>query len=90
MKMYISNYNCDIHHLRQVDFTSFLSTPVRKVNDKRVTLCPFHKEDRPSFYIFPDNTYHCFGCGAHGNAIDFMMKKFGYSFSHACSILEAL
>lgn len=79
-----------LKHLRQVDFTRFINTPVRRVSGKRVTLCPFHQEDTPSFFIYPDNSYHCFGCGAHGNAIDFLMKKLGYSFAHACSVLEAL
>lgn len=38
-------------------------------------VCPFHKENTGSFVIFTnDNTYHCFGCGEHGDSIDFMMK----------------
>ncbi len=37
--------------------------------------CPFHGERNPSFYIYPDGSWHCFGCAAHGNnAIDFMQK----------------
>ena len=34
--------------------------------------CPFHEEKTPSFYLFDDH-YHCFGCGAHGDAIAFLM-----------------
>ncbi|MGH7211252.1 MAG: CHC2 zinc finger domain-containing protein, partial [Acetobacteraceae bacterium] len=30
--------------------------------------CPFHNEKTPSYYIYEDG-YHCFGCGAHGDAI---------------------
>lgn len=38
-------------------------------------LCPFHAEDTPSFYIFPETkTYHCFGCGEHGDVIKFVEK----------------
>ena len=38
-------------------------------------LCPFHKEKTPSFNVVEDKGfYHCFGCGAHGTAIDFVME----------------
>lgn len=79
-----------LKHLRQVDFTRFINTQIRVMSGKRVTVCPFHQEDTASFFIYSDNSYHCFGCGAHGNAIDFLIKKLGYSFEHACSILEGL
>jgi DNA primase len=36
-------------------------------------LCPFHNEKTPSFYVFDDH-FHCFGCGAHGDAIGFLMR----------------
>ena len=32
------------------------------------SLCPFHKEDTPSFIVYSDGSYHCFGCKAHGTA----------------------
>ena len=38
--------------------------------DKYKGSCPFHSENNPSFYVFPDGHYHCFGCQAHGDAID--------------------
>ncbi|VFP79759.1 DNA primase [Candidatus Erwinia haradaeae] len=39
------------------------------------TWCPFHKENTPSFIVHSEKQfYHCFGCGAHGNAIDFLMN----------------
>ncbi len=80
----------DLNKLRQADFTRFIETPIRKISGKRQTLCQFHSEDTPSFFIYPDNSYFCFGCEVHGNAIDFLVNKFGYSFEHACSILEDL
>lgn len=80
----------NISNLRHKDFSKFITNPIRQIGDKKQTLCVFHQEDTSSLFIFPDNTYHCFGCGAHGNAIDFLIKKFGYSFEHACSILENL
>lgn len=80
----------DLEKLRKVDFTKFINTHITEASDKRRTLCPFHTEKSSSFFIYPDNSYYCFGCGVHGNAIDFMMKKLGYSFQEACSILEDL
>ncbi len=47
-------------------------------------LCPFHKEKTPSFNVVGDKGfYHCFGCGAHGNAIDFVMAIEGLPFAEA-------
>ena len=47
-------------------------------------LCPFHKEKTPSFTVNEDKGfYHCFGCGAHGSAIDFVMHTEGLSFPEA-------
>jgi DNA primase len=44
--------------------------------------CPFHGEKTPSFYVYDDH-YHCFGCGAHGDAISFVMQSEGASFPEA-------
>jgi len=42
--------------------------------------CPFHEDDKPSCRIYPDtNTFHCFGCGAKGDTIEFIQKKEGIS-----------
>ncbi|WP_201456319.1 DNA primase [Chlamydia sp. 17-3921] len=50
--------------------------------------CPFHTEKTPSFIINPAGAYyHCFGCGAHGDAIAFLMQYFGYSFTEAVLVL---
>jgi DNA primase len=47
-------------------------------------LCPFHGEKTPSFIVSPSRqTYHCFGCGAHGNAIGFLMEQGGLGFMDA-------
>jgi DNA primase len=91
MKLKITNTDkrqYDLENLRKADFSRFINTRIRVVGGKRMTNCPFHDERTPSFVIYSDNSYHCFGCGAHGNAIDFLIKKLGYSFEHACSILE--
>lgn len=47
--------------------------------------CPVHNERTPSFVVDPDrNTYHCFGCGIHGNAISFLRETQHMSFPDAC------
>ncbi|MCQ4162096.1 DNA primase [Roseomonas sp. GC11] len=50
--------------------------------------CPFHGEKSPSFYVYDDH-YHCFGCGAHGDAIAFVMQSQGASFPEAVERLAA-
>ncbi|QSN63463.1 DNA primase [Caballeronia sp. M1242] len=47
-------------------------------------LCPFHNEKSPSFTVSPTKQfYHCFGCGAHGTAIGFLMEHTGLTFPEA-------
>ena len=54
-------------------------------------LCPFHKEKTPSFNVVEDKGfYHCFGCGAHGTAIDFVMQLEGLSFGDALNRLAEI
>jgi DNA primase len=50
--------------------------------------CPFHGEKTPSFYAYDDH-YHCFGCGAHGDAIGFVMQAQGASFMEAVESLAS-
>ena len=50
--------------------------------------CPFHSEKSPSFYVYEDG-YHCFGCGAHGDAITYVMQTGGGSFIDAVESLAA-
>ena len=54
-------------------------------------LCPFHKEKTPSFTV-NDNKgfYHCFGCGAHGNAVRFLMEAEKLPFMEAVEVLAGM
>ncbi len=73
-------------------------TPLAAVVGRRVKLarsgrqmkgcCPFHSEKTPSFYVYDDH-YHCFGCGAHGDAIGFVMQSQGAGFMEAVEQLAA-
>ncbi|MHB1131985.1 MAG: DNA primase [Chloroflexota bacterium] len=51
-------------------------------------LCPFHSEKTPSFYVFPDKgNYHCFGCGANGDAFTWVMRTQNLGFGEALRLL---
>jgi len=63
---------------------------LKKAGANYVACCPFHNEKTPSFTVSPTKQfYHCFGCGAHGNAINFLMEYSGYSFVEAVQHLAA-
>ncbi|MDN5924242.1 MAG: CHC2 zinc finger domain-containing protein, partial [Xanthomonadales bacterium] len=48
--------------------------PLKKAGHEWSACCPFHDERTPSFTVSPQKQfYHCFGCGAHGSAIKFLM-----------------
>ena len=74
--------------------------PVSGVVGRRVKLtragremkgcCPFHNEKSPSFYVNDEKGfYHCFGCGAHGTALGFIMEYDHASFVEAVEDLAA-
>jgi DNA primase len=49
--------------------------PLKKAGREYKACCPFHNEKSPSFWVSPDKQfYHCFGCGAHGTVIGFLMQ----------------
>lgn len=63
--------------LSRVDITELVAArvPLRKTGHEYSACCPFHNERTPSFTVSPSKQfYHCFGCGAHGNAIGFLME----------------
>jgi DNA primase len=48
--------------------------------------CPFHAEKTPSFWVYPGH-YHCFGCGAHGDVFDWLMRQHRLTFPEAVASL---
>ncbi|WP_019592226.1 DNA primase [Thioalkalivibrio sp. ALRh] len=57
---------------------------LKKAGREFAACCPFHGEKTPSFYVSPQKQfYHCFGCGAHGTAISFLMEYENLSFPEA-------
>src|SRR5574339_1213304 len=58
--------------------------PLKKAGRDYVACCPFHNEKTPSFSVSPSKQfYHCFGCGAHGTAVGFLMEYNGLGFVDA-------
>ena len=54
-------------------------------------LCPFHGEKTPSFHVVPEKGfYHCFGCGAHGTALGFLMEHDRMEFREAVEALASM
>ncbi len=69
--------------LARVDIVEVVGRHVqlKKAGQNFLGLCPFHGEKSPSFTVSPSKQFfHCFGCGAHGSAIGFMMEQRGLNF----------
>ena len=72
--------------LSRVDIVEIVgrSVDLKRAGTVSKGLCPFHGEKSPSFTVSPSRqTYHCFGCGVHGNAIGFLMEQHGMGFVEA-------
>ena len=72
--------------LSRVDVVEVIDrlVPLKKAGQNYQACCPFHKEKSPSFSVSPTKQfYHCFGCGAHGSAITFLMEYSGKTFPDA-------
>lgn len=82
-----------IHELlNRVDIVDVIDrlVPLKKKGANYGASCPFHNEKTPSFTVSPTKQfYHCFGCGVHGNAINFLMDFSGVSFVEAVTDLAA-
>ena len=64
--------------------------PLKKSGREFKACCPFHDEKSPSFWVSPDKQfYHCFGCGAHGTALGFLMNYDRLSFPEAVEELAS-
>lgn len=79
--------------LTKIDLVDIVNTQVhlQKSGANHFARCPFHQEKSASFSVSqPKQFYHCFGCGAHGNAIDFLMQHDRLSFPEAIETLARL
>lgn len=72
--------------IARVDIVDLIDSyvPLKKAGANYAACCPFHSEKTPSFTVSPSKQfYHCFGCGAHGTAIGFVMEYQGLGFVDA-------
>jgi DNA primase len=77
----------------RVPLSDVVGKQVRLIRRGRefVGLCPFHKEKSPSFAVVEDKGFfHCFGCGAHGDVIGFLMRTENLSFPESVERLAGL
>lgn len=73
----------------RIDIVKLIGSRI-ELNRRNMALCPFHDEKTPSFSVNPKEQYwHCFGCGAGGDAIEFLRLKEGMSFMDALRELAA-
>lgn len=83
-----------IHELvARTDLVDLIGTRVslKRAGSNHKGLCPFHDEKTPSFTVSPERgTFKCFGCGAWGNAIDFVMRYENRDFREAIEILAEM
>lgn len=76
--------------LNRVDIVNVVDrhVPLKKAGANYSACCPFHNEKSPSFTVSPAKQFfHCFGCGAHGSAINFLMEYSGMNFIDAVTDL---
>ena len=65
----------DFKLAKDIPLTNFLQG--KKLGRFIIVSCPWHSDSTPSFYIYQNNTWHCFGCNEGGDVIDFISKKLG-------------
>lgn len=94
LKRYLANFveekpeigEPEIEMARQIPLENLISD-LKLKSGKLVRCCPFHEERTPSFTVFKDNHYYCFGCGERGDSIDYIRKTQNLSFIEAIKYL---
>ena len=78
----------DVERARGVDIHGVLGLQNRGRIVQVQCPMPGHRDRSPSFTIYPDNSFHCFGCGAHGrNFVDFVMAQQEVDFGRAVAMI---
>lgn len=90
-KMPFNNFQQKIDCARNYSIQELANSKldIRKSGKNFISLCPFHNEKTPSFFIFPQsNQFHCFGCGEHGDVIKLTMTLYSVEFKEAVLMLN--
>lgn len=85
-----SDWDSAVSRAREIPILEVIrgETHLRRSGRSLVGKCPFHEERTPSFHVYPDqNTFHCFGCQAHGDTIKYVMLRDNLSFKEAVQML---
>lgn len=78
----------DVATAKETSIESIFPGKLTQSGKRLMGNCPFHEDHSPSLVVYPDNTFHCFGCQAHGDSIDFEMKLNELSFVEAVKRLS--
>lgn len=78
----------NIELIKEIPIINFYPHVLRKSGRLLMGKCPFHDDSSASFFIYPSNTWHCFGCGEGKDIIDFIMKLKNIDFKNAINLLS--
>lgn len=88
--MTVSDYNIEkARNVNLIKVLLMIELPHKKESGHLKINCLWHEERSPSCAIYEDH-YYCFGCEAHGDAIDFVQKVYNVSFAEAVNMLSNL
>lgn len=77
-----------IEQAKDFPIKEIVGVPVKNTGRYLTCTCPLHQENTPSFIIYPENTWYCFGCNQGGDSIDLVMAMDTISFAQAVKELN--
>ncbi|MEW5949850.1 MAG: CHC2 zinc finger domain-containing protein [Thermodesulfobacteriota bacterium] len=80
----MNNLTCKITDLNLSGIVQLEGVKLRRSGRYWIGRCPFHADKTPSFTV-RENHFRCYGCGAHGDALDFIRALKGFSFKDAAT-----